>query len=126
MRRIVNVDKQEINQSFICGLGLTVTLFTYVVPSHEKLTVTHFGNYINLINTHWGQVTWSIRRNGIGVYPYENVMDEIGQSFDPRPIKRLKFTGGDLLEVIAWDAGVVAQPPVLTVGMAIKFELEEG
>lgn len=119
-----NINKFDENLSMLCGAGATVTLYTYTVPSKSKLILTHFSNYLNLTLTHWGHVTWSLLRNGIGVRPYNAVLDELGLSSLPRETMKVEFNGGDVLTVIATDDNVVAQPPLLRVGIAIKFDLE--
>lgn len=118
MEYIVEHDE---NISLAHGQGLTITLFTFQVHQKSRMKVTHFANYLSLV-THWGAVTWSILRNGMGVNPYDAIQDVIGLSSLPRKIAPIVFQGGDVLTVIAVDDGVIAQPPALDTGIAIKFE----
>ena len=113
--------KHDENISMVHGQGLTITLFTFAVPQKAKMRLTHFSNYLSLPG-HWGNVMWSIQRNGIGVAPYNAIFDQIGISSLPREIAPINYQGGDVLTVIAVDDGVIAQPPALDTGIAIKFE----
>lgn len=119
---ITIINEEDENISMLHPRGTTITLFTYRVPQKAKLTLTHFSNYLNLPG-HWSHVTWSIHRNGIGVYPYDAVLDQIGFSAQPRPIKRIIFNGGDELTIFATDDNSIAQPPNLATGIAIKYEI---
>ena len=118
-----NINKYDEPHSMLCGAGATVTIFTIQVPSKSKLTLTDFANYLDLV-THWGHVTWRVLRNGIPVKPYEAVLDNLGLSYQPAQTQRVEFNGGDVLTVIATDDAVVGQPPNLSVGARIKFEME--
>ena len=113
--------KHDENISMLHGQGLTIVLFTFQVPQKAKMRVTHFSNYLSLV-THWGAVTWSIQRNGIGIRPYNAILDQIGISSLPREIAPIVFGGVDVLTVIAVDDNLIAQPPNLETGIAIKFE----
>lgn len=115
------INEYDENISMAHGQGLTITLFTFRVPQKSKMRITHFSNYLSLV-THWGAVTWSIRRNGIAIPPYHAIQDLIGLSSLPRKIKPLIFNGGDVLTIIAIDDNLIAQPPNLDTGIAIKFE----
>ena len=86
------------------------------------MTLTSFSNYLNLPG-HWSHVTWSIRRNGIGAYPYDAILDQVGLSARPRLIRHLVFNGGDELRIIATDDNSIAQPPNLATGIAIRYEI---
>jgi len=116
------ITEEDENISMLHPRGTTITLFTYRVPQKSKMTLTYFANYLNLPG-HWSRVTWSIRRNGIGVYPYDAILDQVGLSAQPRLIKRLIFNGGDELRIIAADDNSIAQPPFLATGIAIKYQV---
>ncbi len=116
-----NIKKFDEPHSVLCGAGATVTLYTFTVPSKSKLTITHFANYLDLV-THWGHVTWRVLQNGVPVFP--PILDNLGLSNQPEETKRIEYNGGDVLSVTAADDAAVGQPPNLSVGMRIKFELE--
>ena len=57
-----------IKKDFNISLALTVVggwtnFFTYTVPAKQKLTLTHFSNY--MATADWGNVEWRISRNGV-------------------------------------------------------------
>ena len=113
--------EKDFNTSIACGLGLTVNLWTFQVPQKSVMILTYFSNYLNLAG-HWGDVTWVIYRNGVPVNNYEAITDQLGLQSRPRKIERLVFYGGDQIRIDATDAGVIAQPPVLAVGIAGRYE----
>jgi len=121
MRYIVEKDE---NISMACGVGATVTLFTVRVPQGSKMRITHFGNYLNLAG-HWSHVTWSMARNGVGVHPYDVVLDQLGLESRAREVKPPVFNGGDEICITATDDGTIAQPPALAVGILLKYQFEE-
>ena len=108
------------------SLPLTVLLgwtnfFIYRVPSGSKLKITNFSNY--MATADWGNVEWRITRNGIGYYPYESVLDQIGIATRPRITEEVPFHGGDELRVDATLlAAAVADPN--DIGIALRFEVE--
>lgn len=115
------ITEEDENISMLHPRGTTITLFTYRVPNKCKMTLISFSNYLNLPG-HWSHVTWSIRRNGIGVYPYDAILDQIGLSPRPSLIKPIFFNGGDELIIIATDDNIIVQPPILATGVRIKYE----
>ena len=115
------IEEQDENISMLHPRGTTITLFTYRVPQKSKMALTYFANYLSL-STHWTYVTWSIRRNGVGVYPYDTIQDQVGMQEKPRRIKRINFNGGDMLSILATDDNTLAQPPNLYTGIAVRFE----
>ncbi|MBA7497077.1 hypothetical protein ES702_07686 [subsurface metagenome] len=116
------IQEYDENSSIVCGVGLTVTLYTFQVPNKSKMLLTHLSNYLNL-NGHWTHVIWRVLRNGVQVEPYGAITDQLGLSEQPRKIRNIKFNGGDTLTIVAIDDGTIAQPPALAVGIALKFEL---
>jgi len=117
-----NINEYDENISMLHAQGTTITLFTYQIPAKMKLKITDFSNYLDL-QGHWGHVTWSIRRNGIGVRPYNAILDQLGLSNRPRKITPPTFEGSDTLTIIAVDDNTIAQPPLLNTGIALRYEL---
>jgi len=115
------INEEDENISMLHPRGTTITLFTYTVPQKSKMVLTYFANYLSL-TTHWTYITWSIRRNGVGVYPYDTIQDQVGLQDNPRRIKRINFNGGDMLSILATDDNTLGQPPNLYTGIAIRFE----
>lgn len=112
---------KDFNTSVVVGVGLTVNIWTYQVPNKSVMILTHFSNYLDLAG-HWNDVTWTIYRNGVPVTNYETILDQLGLQTEPRKIERLVFQGGDVIRIDAVDAGVIPQPPVLNVGIAVRYE----
>ena len=119
---ILNVTEFDENISQIIPFvppGNVVTLFTFQVPSKCVLRMRKFSNYTDTPAS-LGAISWSIRRNGIGVNPYDNILDIIGQSYQPEQIKISKLNGGDQLSVVVTN-GHIAN---VQMGIRVVFDLE--
>lgn len=115
-------EERDENQSFpvvapVPPAVTIVNLFTFRVPSHAKLVLTHFGNYLDVVGA-WGVVTWRILKNGIGVPNYDAILDPLGTSMEPRKIRRIAFRGGDELTINVESTHVAN----INAGVAIKYE----
>ena len=115
----MNIPK-DINISLpLTVAGGWTNFFNYQVPSGSKITVTHFSNYMGTAD--WGNVEWRITKNGVGCFPYESVLDQIGISTLPRVTQPIVFNGGDELRVDATLlAAAVADPN--DIGIALRYE----
>lgn len=118
----MNIQEYDENVSAPLTQGATITLYSFQVPSRATMILTHFSNYLNLIGQ-WGRVTWRILRNGAAIPPYNQIMDQLGLSTEPRKIAPQVFYGGDSFTVQVIDDNVTGQPPAQYVGCAIKFEV---
>jgi len=94
------VQRENINLSQTVIDGTTAVLFQFHVPSKAVLILKKFANYTDVVGA-WGTMTWRILRNGIGLYPYDDIQDEIGYSAMPENIKNIEFRGGDLCVINA-------------------------
>lgn len=101
------------------AVPVQVTFFTFEVPNKSKMRLTAFSNYIN-VPAAWGSVTWSVRRNGVGVYPFDTMQDQFGLAAEPRPIVPIEFSGGDKFEMIV----INIFPAVVKIGVAFRYETE--
>lgn len=119
MNRITNLQKFDENISQEIGIGATVTLFTFVVPSKCILRFTKFANYTGTPAA-MGVIFWSIQRNGIPVSRYGALYDLIGQSFHPEEIQTPDLKGSDVLTVVVTNGHIAA----LDMGIRIVFEIE--
>ena len=121
MNRISNITPFDEVHSINVGIGVTLTLYTFTVPTHCVLRVKKFANYTDTPAAVGTGLTWHINRNGIGVFRYHNILDIIGQSFKPEDINVPLFKGGDVLTVVTTNgtAGIVMS------GIRIKFDLED-
>ncbi|MBA7496234.1 hypothetical protein ES702_06833 [subsurface metagenome] len=113
----MNLISKDINLSQSVPTTSLRTLLSLQVPSRGFMKLTHFGNYMDTVAA-WGLVTWMIKRNGIGVYPYHGILDQIGSGIEPRLIEPLIFNGGDLLTIDVYNAyaGTVG------IGISVKHE----
>ena len=115
----VQFEDLNTTQALTIALGWQV-LFSYVVASKEEFKLTHFSNYMGTAD--WGNVAWRIKKNGIPIAPYDNVVDQIGIATLPRTIKPVYGRGGDLIEIEATLlAAAVADPN--DIGIAVKYEV---
>jgi len=121
MKRISNITPFDETHSINVGIGLTVTLFTFVVPSQCVMRIKKFANYTDTPAAVGTGLTWHINRNGIGVFRYHNILDIIGLSYQPENINVPLFKGGDVLTVVTVNgtAGIVMS------GIRITFDLED-
>ena len=99
MNSIINIQTRDFNtsQAFLAAAVGWTDLFTYQVPSKSKMVLTHFSNY--MATADWGEVTWRIMRNGVPVFPYETILDQIGISTLPRLIERIVYEGADYCQI---------------------------
>ena len=113
--------EKEFNTSlaFAANAVAWTDIFTFQVPSHCRLVLTHFSNY--MATADWGNVFWRILRSGIPVVPYQNITDQIGISTLPRMIERVIMTGGDYCQIqISKNVASV----INDIGIALRYELE--
>jgi hypothetical protein len=77
--------------------GTSVILGSIDVPSQCSISLMSGENFCN--NTAaWGFLVWRIRRNGIAVFPHDEIMDPRFLSGGNEPVV---FRGGDVLDVLA-------------------------
>lgn len=116
MRNIIPYDEP---MSPTINAGVTAVMYSMLIPTKAKMRITHFANYL-VDASGWTYITWSIRRNGIGVYPYNAVKDQIGYSAQVEAIQPIEFRGGDLFELVGINAHGATN---YVVGARVKFEL---
>ncbi len=115
-----NIRQRDEANSVNLGASSSVVLFSERIPIKEKMVVRGFANYGD--PTAFGQVTWEIRKNGLGVYPYNAIKDQIGYSAQVQKTQDIYFNGGDVLEVVATNASGVS---AYNIGARILFEYYE-
>jgi len=113
----MNIRKKDINVSQTVNAATAATLFTYRVPAKGVIRLTHFSNYLSIVGA-WGDVTFSIRRNGVGIFPYDELLDQIGISSRPREIEPIIVNGGDMLSITV-DNQHIAN---VDCGIALRYE----
>lgn len=116
---IGHVQKEDGNFSQNVLNNATNVLFTYQVPNKQTFILRKFGNYCSLVAAWAGTAVWRIQRNGIGIYPYDTINDQLGTSMEPREIKPLFFEGGDVLTIDATNTSGAA----IDMGIAISWEV---
>lgn len=114
----MNIINRDINLSQNVIPATPVTLFNFTVPCKAMLKLTHFSNYTDTIAA-WSSLMWSIKRNGIGIYPYHALLDQIGLSSDPRMIEPLLIYGGDVITIIALNSYI----QTVGMGIALRYEI---
>ena len=100
--------------------GEPTIVYEYQVPAQSKAYLKKFGQIISDF-TAVGSVIWRILKNGIPVYPYENILEIIGTAQQPIEIENIEFQGGDTLAVLIenWYNNT----PTLGLGVRIIFEV---
>jgi len=113
-----SVVKKGIHTSQYISAGSTVELWRFLVPSKERLVITDFGNYINEPDA-WGSIRWRFKRNGVGVYPYGEIEDQLGYASQLASLDGVEATGGDLFLVETTNN----YGDVVKVGIVLKYQL---
>ena len=117
----MNIINKDINLSQAIGIGATVIIFDYTVPTKSILKVTHFGNYLATVAA-WGDITWRILQNGVGLYPYDEIIDQIGMIDDPRVITPFSIPGGDNIQITIHNGSAA----IVGAGVALRYDILEG
>lgn len=122
MRNLVEEIIKEENISLSVAAGsvavpTAVNFFSFEVPPKAIFYITHFSNYMNTLAA-WGLVTWSFRRNGVGIYPFDSLKDEYGIAAEPRPIAPIEIIGGDKFEIVI----INTFPAGVTVGVGFRYK----
>lgn len=110
--------RKDLNLSQEVAIGATVELFSFQVPSGAKMEVTNFANYINVFEA-WGLITWKFKRNGIPLYPYGEIKDQIAFGAPLRELSGVEINGGDRFSI---DVINDHDAPV-EVGIALNYEV---
>lgn len=110
--------KKDINISKNVTNGTTLEFFSFQVPSKAKLVVTHFANGLNLFEA-WGVITWIFKRNGVPIYPYGDIKDQIAFGAPLRELAGVEIQGGDLFQVFVKNEYL----DVVGVRIALKYEI---
>ena len=96
----------------------SATLYSYRVPASSYIILRKLGNYLDTAGA-WGSVTWKLLRNGVPVYPYENIKDQRGVGNTPADTEPVFFSGGDELSVYVTNAYGSA----VICGVSIAFDI---
>lgn len=113
-----NIVKKDMNKSQEIASGVTVEIFSFQVPSKAKMIVTNFANYINEFDA-WGFITWILKRNGIPIYPYNDITDQIAFGAPLRELAGCEIQGGDRFSLDITNGYI---DPVKC-GIALKYQI---
>jgi len=113
-----NVIRKDLNISQEIAIGATVELFSFPVPAKAKMEVTNFANYIDCFDA-WGLITWKFKRNGVPLYPYEEIMDQIAFGAPLRELAGIEICGGDVFSIDVTND----HDAVVKVGIALNYEV---
>ncbi|MBA7659362.1 hypothetical protein ES703_67339 [subsurface metagenome] len=113
--------QKDINKSAPVAAGITHELFYFRVPAKAKMQVTNFANYINVFEA-WGLIKWILKRNGIPIYPYHELTDQIAFGAPLRELAGVEISGGDKFSVDVYNG----HEDVVKIGVALKYEIWEG
>lgn len=99
--------------SAVIAAGTQFDFIDEIVPSNTKYVMKSFGNDLSNVAA-WTFVHWRILRNGIPVYPMDDIFDQMGFAAQRQPIEGIEIKGGQRFQVrgIA-NAGTPAGTAVL-------------
>lgn len=109
---------KDINLSEEVAAGVTAELFSFQVPSSSKMTVKSFANTINVFEA-WGLITWTLKRNGIPIYPYHEITDQIAFGAPLRELVDCEIHGADRFSI----DGKNEYADTVKIGIALKYEI---
>ena len=84
--------------SAVIAAGAQNDFIDEIVPSNTKYVMKSFGNDLSNVAA-WTFVSWSILRNGIGVYPMDDVRDQMGYAAQRQAIEGIEIKGGQRFQV---------------------------
>ena len=117
-KKMGDITKDGFNTSQFIASGNTSELWSFRVPSKCRLIITRFGNYINEPDA-WGLIIWRFKKNGVGVYPYSRIEDQLGYPSSLVSLDQVEARGGDLFVIEATnDYG-----DVVKVGIVLKYQI---
>jgi len=110
--------KKDINKSQEVSASGTAQLFIFQVPARAKMIVTNFANIINEFDA-WGVIKWILKRNGVPIYPYHEITDQIAFGAPLRELAGVEISGGDVFSVDVENDYI---DPV-KIGIALKYQI---
>ena len=97
--------------------GTQVNIITVVVPPKTKMRLLSFGNYLSVVGN-WGLVQWDFLKDGIPLYPYTNILDQIGYAAQRSFVENLIIEGGHIFVIRGQQNTGVA----CNIGISIEYE----
>lgn len=105
--------------SYSVSAGSKQTLFSYQFPARAKGRLLKFGNDVDNKSA-YGSIIWRILKNGVAIYPYDNIKDCLGLITNPIDIIPISFSGGDTITVI----GENNYSSTVVIACRVVFEVE--
>jgi hypothetical protein len=88
------------NFSAVVLAGGFVDLIEITVPAKCTLTIANFGNYCDTVAA-WGTIYWQFMVDDHPLYPYEQIMDQIGFGTGRQDVQAVEIFGGHRLRIRA-------------------------
>ena len=117
---IQRVEPKGENFSFAVGIGATLLLYGYTVPSRLNWRLSKFGNYLGTVAA-WGVAYWVIYINGV-LIPDGRIYDQIGYAAQREFKTKIFASPGDRVEIY----GVNPTAAILQMGVSLGWDLEYG
>jgi len=89
-----------------------------IVPSNCTLIIRAFGNDLDNI-AGWTFCHWRFLRNGIPVYPLNDIYDQMGYSASRQKVQNIRFNGGDRFILRG-----INDHAALAIGMLVSVEYD--
>lgn len=115
-----HITHKDINISPVIASGVTVEAFSFQVPSKAKMIVTNFANYINVFAA-WGDIRWVLKRNGVGIFPYNEIEDQIAFGAPLRELAGVEIQGGDVFSIDI----INSYTATVKCGIALKYQIQQ-
>ena len=77
-------------------------LFTITIPAKAIFRGITFGNICGTLLA-WGTVYWVFLLDGLPLYPYQTIMDQVGFATSRQNIQGIDITGGHTLVIRAYN-----------------------
>jgi len=110
--------KKDINVSKEIAVAATIEVFSFQVPASAKMIVKSFANYINDFSA-WSFIVWILKRNGVPIYPYHEITDQIAFGAPLRELTGCEIQGADKFSIDIKNNHI---DPVKC-GVALKYEI---
>jgi len=118
---MIYITPKDENLSAEIAVDATHEIFRFTVPARAKGFITHFGNYIKDFDA-WGSITWIFKKNGVPVYRYHEIKDQLGWGAQLRELSPIEICGADVFTIDIHNGYL----DVMKCGVAIKYEIHEG
>lgn len=99
------------------GVNGVLDICTITVPPRAVMTPKSFGNYCGTLAA-WGFIWWQFLGDGYGLYPYEQILDQIGFGTGRQEVKEIEIFGGHtfIIRAVNSTAGIVRM------GISLEYE----